>query len=196
MAEVRSTFELKPGAQAPQFELPDASGQRRYRSTDLLEGKDALVVVFACNHCPYVKHLAPHLGEFAAGFAKRNVGFVAINSNDTEAYPEDGPSQMIEFAAKHGWDFPYLWDETQEVAKAYYAACTPDFFLFNSKGELCYTGQYDGSRPGNAAPVTGAQLRAAIESTLRGVRIDPRRNRPSSGCNIKWKTGGEPAYFG
>ncbi len=196
MAEVRSTFELKPGAQAPQFDLPDGSGQRRYRLTELLSGRDGLVVVFACNHCPFVKHLALHLGEFAADFAQRNIGFVAISSNDALAYPQDGPAEMVRFAEAHGWDFPYLYDERQDVAKSFFAACTPDFFLFNGKGELCYTGQYDGSRPGNASPVTGAELRAAIESTLRGVRIDPRRSRPSSGCNIKWKKGGEPDYFG
>jgi peroxiredoxin len=196
MAEVRSTFELKQGAPAPQFELPDGSGERRYRLSELLAGRDALVVVFACNHCPYVKHLAHHLGELAADFAKRNVGFVAISSNDVQAYPQDGPTEMMKFAEDHGWGFPYLYDESQEVAKSFYAACTPDFFVFNHNGELWYSGQYDGSRPGNATPVTGAQLRVAIESTLRGVRIDWRRARPSSGCNIKWKMGGEPEYFG
>lgn len=196
MAEVRSTFELKLGEQAPQFDLPDGSGRHRYQSSELLSGKAGLVVVFACNHCPFVKHLAHHLGEFAEDFAERKVGFVAISSNDVQTYPQDGPDEMVRFAKTHGWNFPYLYDETQEVAKSFYAACTPDFFLFNGNGELCYTGQYDGSRPGNATPVTGAELRAAIESVLRGVRIDERRVRPSSGCNIKWKKGGEPAYFG
>jgi len=196
MAEVRSTLELRPGKQAPDFELPDGTGERRYRLAGLLEGRAALVVVFACNHCPYVRHLAAHLGEMATDLAPRNVGFVAVNSNDAVGYPEDAPEKMDKFAREHGWTFPYLRDESQEVAKAFFAACTPDFFVLDGKGELSYTGEYDGSRPGNGAPVTGAQLRAAIESTVRGARMDPRRFRPSSGCNIKWKKGTEPEWHG
>jgi peroxiredoxin len=196
MAEVRSTFELKLGAPAPDFDLPDGTGTKSHRLSTLLKGKDAVVVIFACNHCPYVKHLAAHIGEMARDFAPRNVGFVAISSNDATSYPQDGPEEMVTFARNQGWDFPYLYDESQSVAKAYYAACTPDFFLLNSKGDLVYTGQYDGSRPGNSAPITGAELRNAIEATIRGAKLDPRRARPSVGCNIKWKKGGEPAYFG
>jgi peroxiredoxin len=194
MAEVRSTFELRPGARLPEFELPDATGKRTYRLTDLLQGRSALVVVFACNHCPYVRHLAAHLGEMAADYASRNVGFVAINANDAGSYPEDAPEKMDRFAREHGWEFPYLRDESQEVAKAYFAACTPDFFVCDGRGELTYAGRYDGSRPGNGSPVTGSELRAAIEATLRGGRPDPRRSRPSTGCNIKWKKGAEPAW--
>ncbi len=196
MAEVRSTLELKPGTAAPDFELPDPGARKTYRLADLLTGRDALVVVFACNHCPYVRHLAAHLGELAADYALRNVAFVAINSNDAGAYPDDAPGRMAAFAAESGWTFPYLWDEDQGVAKAYRAACTPDFFVFNRKGELTYAGQYDTSRPGNAAPVTGAELRSAIEATVRGIQIDQRRVKPSAGCNIKWKRGSEPDYFG
>jgi len=195
MSEVKSTFELKRGAKAPEFSLPDTSGKRTWTPASLVEKKKALLVIFACNHCPYVKHLAADLGALADEYADRDVQFVAINANDAKSYPDDAPEKMKEFAKKNNWTFPYLFDESQSTAKAFGAACTPDFFLFNSKLELTYVGQYDGSRPGNCIPMTGSDLRAALEATLRNSKTDFGRMRPSSGCNIKWKPGNEPAYF-
>lgn len=193
--EVKSTFELRRGAKAPEFELPDGTGKKTYDLADLMKGKQALVVFFACNHCPYVKHLAPHLGEMAGEYQTRGVQFVAVNSNDTEKVPEDSPDRMDEFAREQGWGFPYLYDESQEVARLFGAACTPDFFVFNANQELTYSGQFDGSRPGNAMPVTGSDLRSALEATLRYGRVASGRMHPSTGCNIKWKEGRAPDYF-
>jgi len=190
--EVQSTFELRRGGKAPEFELPDGGGKKKFALKDVSAGKEATVIAFVCNHCPFVKHLAPYLGEFAAEYAKREVQFIAINANDVDEFPDDAPARMVEFAKENGWKFPYLYDETQEVAKSYGAACTPDFFVLNGELELTYAGQFDGSRPGNAAPVTGCDLRAAIESTLRYGQADSVRMRPSSGCNIKWKKGQAP----
>lgn len=193
--EVKSTFELRRGAKAPDFELTDGTRRNTHDLAALAKGKQVTVVFFACNHCSYVKHLARDVAGIAAEYQARGVQFVAINSNDPESVPEDAPGLMVEFAEKHGWQFPYLFDETQEVARAYSAACTPDFFVFNGNLELTYAGQFDGSRPGNSMPVTGADLRAAIESTLRYGRGTSVRMIPSSGCNIKWKDGRAPDYF-
>ncbi len=195
MAEVISTFELKRGTTAPDFELPEGGTKKTHTLQSLTKDKKALVVVFACNHCPYVIHLADYIGEIADEYAKRGVQFVAINPNDASSYPEDAPEKMEAFAKKHDWHFPYLCDETQEVAIAYSAACTPDFYVFNEALALTYTGQYDNSRPGNSAPITGADLRAVLETTLRTGKANSIRMRPSSGCNIKWKKGAEPPYF-
>lgn len=192
MAEVRSTFSLEPGQPAPAFELPDARGTL-HRSGELA-GPAGLLVVFACNHCPFVVHLADQLGEFARAAAARGVATVAINSNDVQRYPADSPEKMIEFAGRHRWDFPYLFDESQQVAKAFAAACTPDFYLLDGSLRLFYAGQFDASRPGKGV-ADGADLRGALEALLAGG-APPAGAYPSSGCNIKWKPGAEPAWFG
>ncbi|NLT69965.1 MAG: thioredoxin family protein [Verrucomicrobiaceae bacterium] len=193
MAEVPSTFSLKPGTPAPDFALPDSSGQVHALS-DLLAGKKGLLVAFACNHCPFVVHLAEALGAFAGKIATDGVATVAINANDTARYPADAPEKMGAFAVASGWDFPYLYDETQEVAKAYAAACTPDFYLFDGEGRLRYAGQFDDSRPGKGQTPTGTDLAAAVENLLSG-KATPPPWYPSTGCNIKWKPGQEPDYF-
>lgn len=191
MAEVLSTFELKFNNMAPGFELPDASGKKH--SLRDLAGKNGTVIVFACNHCPFVIHLAKALGEFAKEVAADGVSTIVINSNDLKNYPQDGPEPMKEFAAENGWDFPYLIDETQMVAKSYGAACTPDFFLLDCEGKIFYTGQFDETRPNSGQSATGADLKAAVKSLL--VDEVPVKGIPSSGCNIKWKPGNEPRWF-
>lgn len=193
MSEVQSTFRLKPGDAAPGFALPEPSGQ--LHSLDELRGEKGTLVFFACNHCPYVIHLAPALGRLAEAIASAGVTTVAIMPNDVENYPDDHPDRMSGFAADSGWAFPYLYDETQEVAKAWSAACTPDFFLLDGDGRLFYAGQFDSSRPGNDTEVTGADLRGSVEGMLSGA-APPSDPYPSSGCNIKWKAGNEPSYFG
>jgi len=193
MAEVLSTFLLQPGDPAPDFRLPDTAGG--VRSRDELKGANGLLVVFACNHCPYVIHLADALGAFAREIADQGVNTVAIMPNDFEKYPDDAPEHMGPFAAAHGWNFPYLLDAGQETAKAYSAACTPDFFLFDRARRLVYRGQFDSSRPRNTVPVTGGDLRAACDAVLAGQAPSPDQ-RSSIGCNIKWKRGNEPEYFG
>lgn len=192
MAEVPSTRILPIGSPAPAFSLPDASGAMH--SLDSLRGEKGLVVMFVCNHCPFVVHLADAIGQLAADYQAKGIGFVAINSNDLDRYPADGPEKMGPFAAQHGWDFPYLIDQTQNVAKSYVAACTPDFYAFDGDLKLTYCGQFDGSRPGNSLPVTGEDLRAALDSILSGGE-PPANQRPSTGCNIKWKPGQEPGHF-
>lgn len=188
MAEVLSSFYLKPGDSAPDFSLPDADGNLIAR--DQVAGNEGLLVVFACNHCPFVVHLADALSEFAREISSQGVGTVAINSNNIEKYPQDGPVEMKAFGLEHGWDFPYLLDEKQEVAKAFGAACTPDFFLFNNGGKLFYAGQFDDSRPRSGEP-HGGDLREAVRRML--VNEQPlARPYPSSGCSIKWKPGNEP----
>ncbi|RYF46683.1 MAG: thioredoxin family protein [Cytophagaceae bacterium] len=189
MSEVQSTFQLKPGAHVADFSLPDADG-KIFSRADVC-GDRGLVIVFACNHCPYVKHLADSLGTLAKEMAPLGVHTVAINSNDIENYPQDGPEEMKVFAATHGWEFPYLLDETQEVAKAYGAACTPDFFLCDAGGRLFYAGQYDDSRPRSGLDAHGGDLREAVRLMLGGEQPLV-RPYPSSGCNIKWKPGNEP----
>lgn len=193
MAEVPSTFQLAPGAIAPDFSLTDAAGIL-HTPQSLVAGKRGLLVVFACNHCPFVIHLANKLGEFAARIAARGIATVAIASNDVDRYPQDGPALMPGFAAAHGWDFPYLQDATQEVAHTYAAACTPDFYLFDADLRLAYAGQFDDSRPGRGS-ATGSDLARAVENLLAGDET-PAPWFPSTGCNIKWRPGNEPDYFG
>ena len=193
MSEVPSTFKLRPGQTAPAFELPDGKGES-HSLAGLAEGKKALVVAFVCNHCPFVIHLAKEFGEFAAEMSLKGVQVVAISSNDVANYPADSPEKMVEFAAAYHWEFPYLYDETQEVAKAYAAACTPDFYVFDGDLKLTYAGQFDDTRPGRGGNITGADLRNAVEKTLAGESV-PEPWYPSTGCNIKWKAGEAPDYF-
>lgn len=192
MAEVPSTRILPPGSPAPEIELPDALGQTH--TLDDVRGPRGLLVMFVCNHCPFVVHLAPALAAFARELDAQGIGVAAVNSNDIEKYPADAPEKMIEFAAAHGWSFPYLLDADQSVAHAYAAACTPDFYLFDGELRLAYCGQFDASRPRNDQPVTGDDLRAAVAAMLAG---EPplATQRPSTGCNIKWRPGNEPEHF-
>lgn len=192
MVETRSTMQLELGAAAPPFDLPDPDGRRW--SLDALGEAPAVVVAFVCNHCPFVKHVRAGFGALAADYAKRGVRVVAINSNDFEAYPDDAPPRMKEEAAAAGWDFPYLVDESQAVARAWGAACTPDFFVLDAGRRVVYRGQMDDSRPGNGHPVTGQDLRRALDAVLAGEPVSGDQ-RPSMGCNIKWKPGREPDWF-
>ena len=191
MAETPSTM-LPLGTKAPLFRLPDPHG--KWVSLDDFKDAPALVVVFMCNHCPYVKHIRSRFAELAKEYQAKGVGVVAINSNDVDNYPDDRPEKMAEEVKQVGYRFPYLFDESQEVAKAYRAACTPDFYLFSGDRRLVYRGQFDDSRPGNGRPVTGADLRAALDALLAGRPV-PSQQRPSLGCNIKWKRGNAPDYF-
>jgi len=183
---------LPLGTAAPDFTLPDASGKSV--SLDDFAGANALLVVFMCNHCPYVKHIAPGLAQLTSEYQQRGVAVVGINANDATMYPDDSPAKMRDEIRLRGYTFPYLVDATQQVAGAYRAACTPDFFLFDGERKLVYRGQMDASRPGNGVPVTGADLRAALDAVLEG-RPAPAQQVPSIGCNIKWKPGNEPEYF-
>lgn len=180
---------LPLGTSAPDFSLPDTAGNMV--SLARFERAPALVVIFMCNHCPFVKHILGGLVELVRGYQAKGVAVVGINSNDVANFPDDSPIMMVDLAKESGFTFPYLYDETQEVAKAYSAACTPDFFLFDGAGTLVYRGQLDDSRPGNAIPVTGADLTAAIDAVLEGKPI-AQEQKPSIGCNIKWKQGNEP----
>ncbi len=191
MPEVLSSFHLSPGDAAPGFSLPDSHGKLVDRSD--VAGERGLLVVFACNHCPFVVLLADALGELAEEIATQGVSTVAINSNDLQRYPQDGPEHMKTFAADHQWDFPYLLDESQEVAKAHGAACTPDFFLFTADNQLFYAGQFDDSRPRSGIEPHGGDLREAVRRMLEGEQ-PLARPYPSSGCNIKWKPGNEPVF--
>lgn len=193
MAQTASTFLLKPGDDAPDFTLPAPDGKAH--SLADVAGPRGLLVVFACNHCPYVVMLAEKLGQLAGEWKTRGVGVVAIASNDIEQYPQDGPEHMPGFAAEKGWNFPYLFDATQEVAKAYGAACTPDFFLFDGDLRLFYAGQFDEARPKNGIAPSGADLSAAVSAMLAGEAFAG-PVLPSTGCNIKWREGSEPPYFG
>jgi peroxiredoxin len=180
------------GTKAPDFTLLEpATGKKR--SLSEFEAP-ATVVMFICNHCPFVIHVQGEITRLARDYAAKGVAFVAINSNDVESYPQDGPEHMAELVRKLGWTFPFLFDATQDAAKAYHAACTPDFFVFDSDHRLAYRGQLDDSRPSNGKPVTGSDLRAAIDDVLAG-RPAATEQRPSIGCNIKWKPGNEPDYF-
>ncbi|MCY4025355.1 MAG: thioredoxin family protein [Acidobacteria bacterium] len=183
---------LALGTRAPDFTLPDALGNRVALAE--FAGAPATVIVFLCNHCPYVKHLKTALAEFAQEYQAREVAVIGINSNDAAAHPEDGPEAMARDVAEFGYGFPYLIDATQEVAKAYRAACTPDFFVFDAALRLAYRGQFDDSRPENDTAVTGRDLRAAVDTVAAGQRPTGDQ-RPSIGCNIKWKPGNEPDYF-
>jgi len=184
---------LALGTEAPDFRLPDTAGE----PVALADFADApaLLVMFICNHCPYVRHLRADLAAFARAYRGRGLAIVAINANDETTHPEDGPERMAEEAREMGYVFPYLFDRSQEVAKAYRAACTPDFFLFDRDRRLVYRGQFDDSRPGNALPVTGADLRRAADAALAGAPV-PGPQKPSMGCNVKWRKGNEPASFG
>jgi peroxiredoxin len=184
---------LPLGTKAPDFRLLDVVSGRPVARDDFAKAP-ALLVMFVCNHCPFVKHVQAGLAALARDYQRKGVAVVGINSNDVEAHPEDGPSQMKKEAAAAGYGFPYLLDESQSVAKAYRAACTPDFFLFDRERKLVYRGQMDGSRPGNDVPVTGADLRAALDAVLAGRPVAANQ-RASLGCNIKWKPGNEPDYF-
>jgi len=183
---------LPLGTKAPDFCLPDTKGNKV--SLNDFADKPVLLVMFICNHCPYVKHIQHRLAEFCKELQARNVGIVGINSNDASQYPDDSPEQMARVAQELGYTFPYLYDENQDVAKAYAAACTPDFFVFDSNRRLIYRGQFDDSRPGNNIPVTGKDLWDAIDALLTGRTVSLRQ-KPSMGCNIKWKKGNEPDYF-
>ena len=182
---------LALGTAAPAFRLPDYDGH--VRSLEDFAAQPALLVAFICNHCPFVRHLRREFAAFAREYASRGLAVVAINSNDVVASPQDGPDAMRAEAAELGYAFPYLLDSSQEVAKAYQAACTPDFFLFDAARRLAYRGQFDDSRPGMDRPVTGADLRAAADETLAG-RVPGADQRPSLGCNIKWRKGNAPVY--
>jgi peroxiredoxin len=184
MSLTESTM-LELGTNAPVFALTNAVTGVAVRRDNFI-GKDALLVMFICVHCPFVKHLESSLGKLGADYASKPIGIVAISSNDVTTHPADSPAGMKAQAEKYGFTFPYLYDETQSVARAYSAACTPDFFLFDKDFNLVYRGQYDSSRPGNGAPVTGEDLRAAIETVLAGKPVSADQ-RPSIGCNIKWK---------
>lgn len=192
MSEVRSTFRLHPGDAAPDFSLPDADGIPH--SLSEVRGPSGTLVVFACNHCPYVIHLAKPLAALATELRNQGIHTVAIASNDTAKYPQDGPEFMKPFAREHGWDFPYLVDASQDVALAYGAACTPDFFLFDGNGRLFYAGQFDDSRPKNGQTADGRDLRDAVKRLSTGEPA-PSNPFPSSGCNIKWKPGNEPVWW-
>ena len=180
------------GSTAPDFSLLNVDS--RTVSLADFEGSPALLVMFMCNHCPFVKHVADELARLAQDYMPRGVAIVGINSNDTANHPEDSPERMVHEAEERGYPFPYLFDEDQSVAQAYGAACTPDFFLYDRDRRLVYRGQLDASRPGNGIPVTGQDLRAALDALLAGKPL-PEKQTPSIGCNIKWKAGNEPEYF-
>lgn len=192
MVAVNSTM-LPLGTKAPHFVLPDVDGNSV--SLHQFDGARAFVVMFICNHCPYVLHLRKVIAAVADEYMARGVAFIAINSNDAEAYPADSPERMREQAEQAGYRFPYLFDESQAVAKAYRAACTPDFYVFDSKLLLTYRGCFDESTPGNGHPVSGLDLRTALDATLDGENIPDDVQKPSIGCNIKWKPDNAPAYF-
>jgi len=191
---VQTNSQMLPlGTEAPRFELPDPDGHMH--SLDDAADSAACLVMFICNHCPFVQHVAPELARLGRGYGKKGVSIFAISSNDTDSHPDDAPDKMKLEAKKRGYTFPYLFDEDQSVAKAYRAACTPDFFLFDKNRKLVYRGQLDASRPGNSEPVDGRDLRAALDAVLAGENVTDDQ-RPSVGCNIKWKPGNAPDYFG
>lgn len=193
MVKTPSTM-LPLGTRAPDFRLAEPATGRTVSASDFADAP-ALLVVFLSNHCPYVKHIADALAAFGKEFEKRGLVMVGVNANDVEHYPDDSPERMKDEVALRGYAFPYLFDETQDVAKAYHAACTPDFFLFDAERALVYRGQFDASRPGNDEPVTGRDLRRAVEAVLAGELVSGEQT-PSIGCNIKWKPGNNPVWFG
>jgi len=182
---------LSLGTLAPAFSLPDT--ESNVVSLAHFKEAQALLIIFMCNHCPFVKHVLSDLVELVKEYQAKGVAVVGINSNDVANFPEDNPAMMTKVAKDAGFTFPYLYDETQEVAKAYRAACTPDFFLFDKERRLVYRGQMDDSRPGNGLQITGADLRAALDAVLGGGQVSEEQ-RPSIGCNIKWKPGNKPEY--
>jgi peroxiredoxin len=183
---------LPLGTSLPHFDLPDVRTSHVV-SPASFAGKDAILVMFICRHCPYVVHVQEELAKLGRNYQGKNVGIVAISSNDVKNYPQDSPQRLKEMAKELELTFPYCYDESQAVAKAFTAACTPDFFLFNEERKLVYRGQLDDSRPGNGKSVTGRDLRAALEAVLDGKPV-PVVQKPSAGCNIKWKVGNEPDY--
>lgn len=191
MAKTLSTM-LELGTSAPDFTLPDVVSGKNV-SLDTFKDRKAVLVMFICNHCPYVQHVKYEIARLGRDYGSSGVGIIAISSNDAANYPDDSPASLKKMAEELDFSFPYCHDETQEVAKSYEAACTPDFFLFDASRRLVYRGQLDDSRPDNGKPVTGSDLRAAIDSVLadRTVNAD---QIPSLGCNIKWKPGNEPSY--
>ena len=193
MARTPSTM-LELGTKLPGFSLPDTVSARTVTDQDAA-GRNGTLVMFICNHCPFVKHVLEEIGRVARDASAKGVGVVAISANDIESHPDDAPDKMKELARKEGWSFPYLFDASQETAKAFRAACTPDFFLFDAAGNLAYRGQLDDSRPGNDAPVNGKDLRAAIDAVVAGGAVAADQ-KPSIGCNIKWKAGNEPSWYG
>ncbi len=192
MARTPSTM-LELGVKAPYFELPEP-GADRVVSIERFYARP-LAVMFICNHCPYVLHIIEKLSEVADEFGKKGVQFVAINANDVSLYPDDSPEKMVELSQQYAFSFPYLFDETQAIAKAYRAACTPDLFLFDNDHQLVYRGQFDDARPRNEEPVTGRDFIDALKALISGLPV-PHEQKPSLGCNIKWKEGNEPEYFG
>lgn len=190
MAQTPSTM-LELGTPAPDFSLPEPATERTVSRSDFA-GKP-LLVAFLCNHCPFVLHIKGVFAAFAQEYQERGLAVVAINANDVANYPADAPDKMAQMARESGFMFPYLYDESQKVAQAYHAACTPDFFLFDADHRLVYRGRFDGATPGNDEPVTGMDLRAAADALLEGTPM-PQDQRPSIGCNIKWKAGNEPDW--
>ena len=190
---------LALGTAAPDFSLPDVASGKTVKLADFSD-KQALLVMFICAHCPYVVHVQPELARLARDYASKSVGFVAITANDVAQYPQDAPQPSAAMAEQAGWTFPFLYDESQAIAKAYTAACTPDLFLFDSERKLVYRGQLDSSRPGRGPDrpgggvLNGEDVRAAIDAVLAGQPVNPEQ-KPSIGCNIKWKPGNEPEYF-
>ncbi|HEY9754883.1 MAG TPA: thioredoxin family protein [Oculatellaceae cyanobacterium] len=190
MALTNSTMQ-ELGTRASSFTLPDVRNGKKVSLQDF-NGKN-LLVMFICKHCPYVKHVEAELSRIGKDYADKEISIVAISSNDAEKYPDDAPESLATFAESSGFVFPLLYDETQSVAKSYSAVCTPDFFLYDAAHKLVYRGQLDDSRPGNNQPVTGKDLRAALDSLLSGNKVDTDQ-KPSAGCNIKWKPGNEPKF--
>jgi len=190
MAETLSTM-LPLGTPLPSFSLTDVVTGRRFTEKDAM-GKKGALVTFICNHCPFVKHIMPEMERVAAEYTAKGFGVTAISANDEKAYPQDGPGPMKELATERKWAFPYLYDEAQTTAAAFHAACTPDFFVFDASARLAYRGRLDESRPGSAAPLTGRELRAALDALLAG-RAPSANQLPSVGCNIKWREGMAPA---
>ena len=187
---------LPLGTAAPDFSLPDVVSGRTVSLADVSEGRDGLLVMFICAHCPFVLHVEDELARLGKDYAgSAGLGVVAISSNSVETHPEDAPDKLRAMADRLSFNFPYLYDESQQAAKDYTAACTPDFFLFGGSGQLVYRGRLDGSRPGNGVPLDGGDLRAAINALLAGGPV-PGEQVPSAGCNIKWAPGNAPAYFG
>jgi peroxiredoxin len=180
------------GTEAPDFELPNVDGKTVSLSD--FSGAPAYLIIFMCNHCPFVKHVAPQLACLAREYQSKGVTVIGINSNDVAAHPADSPEQMVHEVESREYTFPYLFDETQRVAQAYKAACTPDFYVFDKNQKLVYRGQMDASRPDSGIPVTGKDLRSALDAVLAGKTV-PLDQKPSIGCNIKWKANNEPAYF-
>lgn len=185
---------LSLGTKAPEFTLKDVVNGKEY-SDKSFDDKKLMLVIFMCKHCPYIVHIENELAKFSHDYASKDIGVIGISSNDAEAYPEDSPEKLKEYAQRMNFAFPLCYDETQDVAKRYTAACTPDFFLFDRERKLIYRGQFDDSRRGNSEPINGKDLRAAVDAALADNPISEDQ-KPSTGCNIKWKAGNEPSYFG